>query len=80
MQEFAEVMLRVLRRPKNIRKAHWADRSDHYLLARLEEEVDELDEALASGKGDVESEAADVANIAFMLWDNHMNRAQKRSA
>lgn len=57
---------------ENRGKRHWRtpDVSDEYLLGRLREEVDELEDALFDGN-DAWLEAADIANFAAMLADRH---------
>ncbi len=54
-------------------KGGWENCSNEYLIAKLNEEVDELKQAIWMGKsGDmIMQEAADVANIAMMLADNN---------
>ena len=58
----------------NAHKAHWNTVTQQWLMERLHEEVYELVETLANG-GDVISEAADVANFAAMIADNHRNES-----
>ncbi len=52
-------------------KGHWSLCSQEYLMKRLREEVEELQEALDRNdlRGTCE-EAADVSNFAMMLSDN----------
>ena len=58
----------------NRERPHWNKSRQWYLLRRLREEVDELSYALNHGEGeDAWSEAADVANFAAMLADNHQS-------
>jgi len=64
---FADEMERVLR--LNDQKEHWSYLPIEDLLDRLEEEVEELREALESD-GEVEIEAVDIANFAMMIADN----------
>lgn len=60
----------------NQKKPHWEQESLGYLLERLKEEVNELEEAIKAhqeGTGsvlDTIGEAADVANFAAMIVDN----------
>lgn len=57
---------------RNRGKLHWRDPSvtDEYLIGRLREEVDELEEAVRSGDVfAVYDEAGDVANFAGMLLE-----------
>jgi len=53
----------------NKKKAHWSTVTQKWLLERLKEEVEELEDAMVNG-GDVKSECADVANFAAMIADN----------
>lgn len=69
--QFASAMSDELDR--NSYKSGWHGCTDAYLLKRLSEEVEELRRALARqprNAKEVLSEAADVANFAFMLADN----------
>lgn len=68
--EFGKIMVEKMR--KNKHKAHWSTVSQSWLLKRLAEEMVELSDAILMD-GDVVAEAADVANIAAMIADNHMN-------
>lgn len=74
VMEFAEAMFNKLNTPKNIPKPHWKTETLPTLLRCLEDEVDELDEAIffvekqRGGKENVKLEACDVANFAFMIW------------
>ena len=58
-------------------KGHWIDEDDEYLLQRLLEEVGELIVAIMQAKelgmraSMIHKEAADVANFAMMISDNH---------
>ncbi len=54
-------------------KAHWSRATEMYLAGRLADEVGELLRAIAEGgsPSEVWAEAADVANLAAMLADNH---------
>lgn len=68
LQEFSGVMLEKLRANKH--KAHWSHVDSDWLLGRLEQELKELREAMASGDGlSVVYECADVANFAMMIAD-----------
>ena len=54
----------------NLDKGGWRQCADSYLLARLRDEVHELDAALQCGEFEaIAHEAADVANFAMMLAD-----------
>lgn len=67
--EFAEGMINKLSR--NSHKAHWSEASIGYLFKRLQEEVQELAEAIESG--DVEriiDECRDCGNFYMMIADN----------
>jgi len=48
-----------------------------YLLARLKQELSELQDALTDGEpGDIIEEAADVANFAMMIADRARNKIE----
>lgn len=66
---FSGVMEERLR--ANDHKGGWSHCSQRFLLARIFEEVFELEAAIENGAipADIESEAADVANFAMMLAD-----------
>lgn len=67
---FAERM--ELKLKANDHKGHWSGEGYKYLLQRLKEEVSELENALEHmPSAIVIDEAADVANFAMMLADNH---------
>jgi len=52
-------------------KSHWSNATRTYLLGKLRDEVEELDNAIAlRGNQDIRAEAIDVANFAMMIWDN----------
>ena len=70
VQGFAVEMERQLR--ENDHKGGWEGCDIDWLLRRLREETDELDEAIHRGhpKAAVWEEAADVANFALMVADN----------
>lgn len=79
---FAGIMERKLR--ENDDKDGWSQCTTEYLLDRLREEIDELEQCFSEmGKGAIElggidmelvyrfcAECADVANFAMMLADN----------
>lgn len=52
----------------NKHKGTWKDCDLEWLLMRLRQEVDELEEAVRKGKG-VLGEAADVGNFAMFIAD-----------
>ena len=56
----------------NIHKGHWKGENNGYLLSRLREEIQELEDALRSGTDPktIQQEAADIANFAMMIADN----------
>ena len=57
----------------NEHKGHWRNESNHYLIRRLREEVEELATLVSNTPYPSEQiceEAADVANFAMMLSDN----------
>lgn len=73
LRDFANRMEHKLR--QNDHKGGWQDCASDWLLRRLEEELQELRIALATGTLlDVEEEAADVANFAMMLADQMKRR------
>ncbi|WP_202319765.1 hypothetical protein [Archaeoglobus neptunius] len=45
----------------------WKDFSEELLIARLSEEIEELEEAIKSG-GNISDELLDVANFCMYLW------------
>lgn len=68
---------------KNRGKRHWQDAAPTYLIDRLRQEVEELEQAIggyleegSADENDVWAEAADVANFAAMLADNATGRAE----
>jgi NTP pyrophosphatase (non-canonical NTP hydrolase) len=68
VQEFAQLMEKELR--ANDHKSGWRSMKTKWLLARIKDEVAELEAALASGDVDkIASECADVGNFAMMLAD-----------
>ena len=74
---FHELMLEKLR--DNRHKAHWEHVSQDWILARLEQELEELKEALANGcADDIAYECADVANFAMMIADNERDKNEVR--
>lgn len=69
---FATVMEAKLQR--NDHKAHWSGMTLRQLRYRLQQELGELDRALAGGDtANIILEAADVANFAMMIADNTLN-------
>lgn len=71
VQRFAALMERVLR--ENDHKGGWEEMSLSALLARLQEEVNELVIAAyppRADKPEISCEAADVANFAMFIADN----------
>lgn len=68
VNDMANHMFEKMRKTKH--KAHWATVGQVWLLSRLKEEVQELEEALLTQSDNVIEEAADVANIAAMIADN----------
>jgi NTP pyrophosphatase (non-canonical NTP hydrolase) len=71
---FAQQMEKKLQ--ENDHKQHWSECDSDYLIARMEQEMDELLKALIDykfGNGsreEVVREAADVGNFAMMIADN----------
>lgn len=66
---FAKEMDRKLQ--ENSQKGGWEDCDESYLIERLRQEVDELEEAINEKEvHEIKSECADVANFAMMIWDN----------
>lgn len=58
----------------NDRKGGWDQEDRCYLLRRLREEADELQDALINGDRDyIVREASDVANFAMMIADVAVN-------
>ncbi len=71
---------------KNRGKRHWQDATPAYLIERLRQEVDELEQAIggyleegSADEDDVWNEAADVGNFAAMLADNATGRSEARA-
>lgn len=71
---------------RNRGKRHWNDAAPNYLIERLRQEVDELEQAIgcyleegSADEDDVWSEAADVGNFAAMLADNATGRSEARA-
>ena len=62
----------ILKLAANRTRPHWRQSDGPYLCARLREEVDELLYAVIHSE-DAWQEAADVANFAAMIADNHFN-------
>ena len=62
----------ILKLAANDTRPHWNQSNYLYLFARLQEEVDELIQAIGHGE-DAWQEAADVANFAAMIADNQFN-------
>ena len=72
VKKFAEMMELKLRRHDRKRgPAGWKDEEPLWLLARLKEEVAELEKAVVAGSTGilVRHEAADVGNFAMMITD-----------
>jgi len=70
VNDFAGDMFIKLR--KNKHKAHWSTVTCKWLLERMKEEVEELEDAMIEGKSpdEIIAEAADVGNFAAMIADN----------
>ena len=63
-------LLMELKLRKNDFKGGWQDMQPHHLLGLLKKEVQELEEALASGDPlDIAQECADIGNYAMMIAD-----------
>jgi hypothetical protein len=61
--------------PENIAKGGWEEESFHFLIIRLREEVHEImNETFGNPENPnldlLQSECADVANFAMMIFDN----------
>lgn len=77
LTRFADAMAQEL--DNNRHKGGWQRSSAFYLLKRLREEIEELENAAYTGTGDeVLSEAADVANFAYMLADKYEGATRDR--
>lgn len=79
VKDFAVLMEQKLR--KNDHKSHWSKESFTYLFQRLDEEMRELNQAVASAKTDysrITDEAVDVANFLMMIVDNMAEPRQER--
>lgn len=71
LERFVQKMESVLR--ANDHKGGWSRCSKQFLLDKLHEEVSELDQVIRNKPYDrtaLANEAADVANIAMMIYDN----------
>lgn len=80
VESFADLMEQRL--SKNDHKGGWEDESNKYLIERIEEELEELKEAIIAVETNnsswlrqqlyksIRDEAADVANFAMMIADN----------
>lgn len=68
IQAFGKLMEKQLR--QNDHKGGWTDEADGYLLRRLQQEVNELVEAVKDRRTTIGAEAADVANFCMMIADN----------
>ena len=73
LQEFSVDMKAKLEARDSKYPNGWASDSDIHLIRRLLEEVSELVKAIETFSNVVE-EAADVANVAMMLADNHKRK------
>jgi hypothetical protein len=72
---FCAAMKAKLNRPENVAKSDWREMGSAELYARIKDETEELREALMyqntpNDAAAAASEAVDIANFAFMLWDN----------
>ena len=65
VKDFAMAMEEKLQ--KNDHRPHWRGDSIQYLLGRMNDEWNELGDAL-KGEGDPREELIDIANFAMMLW------------
>lgn len=62
-------MMKKLR--QNSHKAHWNTVTNYWLLARMMDEIRELQDAMATDSPEmIADECADVANFAAMIADN----------
>lgn len=73
---FAEAMINKLNEPKNLAKGGWENLNIRTLIASIEEETDELQDAYLAKvvckkcwKETILKECADVANYAMMVAD-----------
>ena len=72
LDRFVNVMRAKLAKPENIAKPHWRQCDLQFLVQRLEDEVQEMKEAIDEGsKKSIRLECADVANFAMMIADWH---------
>ena len=67
LENFTKEMRKKLR--QNEHKLDWRNYSISWLLARLEEEVEELKTSLINQDTNSVEEAADIANYAMMIGD-----------
>ena len=58
----------------------WAHMSNGEIIARLDEEVQELKEALESGSDkDIQGETLDIANFSWILWERIEHLKQSKN-
>lgn len=56
---------------ENAHKRHWSELPSQWLLGRIKDELQELQDAILAGDPvAIRREAADVANLAMMVADN----------
>jgi len=57
---------------ENDHKTGWNQLSPQWIINRIRQETQELETAIKNDKPirEIQSECADIANFAFMLWDN----------
>ena len=75
LNAFANYMEKILHHHDH--KNGWENVLYSYLLARLKDEVNELEDALLN-REDIEQECADVANYAMMIFDNRQCEVRKQ--
>jgi NTP pyrophosphatase (non-canonical NTP hydrolase) len=75
IQDFSYEMFKTMVTPKNKEKGGWWDCDMDYLIKRLKEEVDELENEVKrqdqASAFNVTKEATDVANFALMVQDQY---------
>jgi len=72
LDRFVRDMRAKLAKPENVAKPHWRQCDLQFLVGRLEDELEELKNAIDEGsKKSIRLECADIANFAMMISDWH---------
>lgn len=73
---FIRLMVKQMMRKKNLKKQHWGETCDYYLMDRLTTKAHYLEEQPLSAKA-ARLACVDIANLAMMLHDNLKNAGGK---